>query len=77
MLKLRAMNLFTSILSIKIPQDILTLPIRTHTLNSLFLSLLDNDLTWDKIFNITMAVYYRIGSIYGNSRPYPQQELEK
>ena len=24
-----------------------------------------------------MAVYHRIGSIYGNSRPYPQRELEK
>ena len=40
---LSVMNSFTSILSIKIPQDILTLPIRTHTLNSYF-SLLDNDL---------------------------------
>ena len=70
------MNSFTSILSTKIPKNIPTLLIKTRALNSYF-SLLDNDLTCDKIFNITMAVYHRIGSIYGNSRPYPQQELEK
>ena len=71
-----AMTLFCSELKKHLPSKPFK-PIIMRQIESSFFNYLDPDLSTEKLFNLAMAVYHRIGFVYGTTHTYPKKELEK
>ena len=76
---IKSMQTFINFFNIYIPQDIKSFNNKKRILNQIensYFNLLPH-ITSEKLFNTTMAIYHRIGSVYGVTQNYPLNELKK
>lgn len=72
----RAMKLFKEFLVENLPEEYPEASLAKQIETSYF-QYLDPDLSMEKLFNLSMSIYHRIGLVYGNTLSYPKEELEK
>ena len=76
----KSMETFINFFNIYIPKEVKSFNNKKRIINQIensYFNLLTPELNSEKLFNATMAIYHRIGSVYGATQNYPLSELKK